>query len=46
MFSNLEHIGGKDFTAEFTSFDHFEDEEKAKAEEPTTKKNWFYLENG
>ena len=45
-FSNLEHIGGADFTAEFTSFDHFEDEEKAKAEEPTTKKYWFYLENG
>ncbi len=46
MFSNLEHLGGKDFTAEFTSFDYFEDEEKAKAEEPTTKKYWFYLENG
>ncbi len=45
-FSNLEYQGGTDFTAEFTSFDHFEDEEKAKAEEPTTKKYWFYLENG
>ena len=46
MFSNLEHLDGKDFTAEFTSYDHFEDEEKAKEEEPTTKKYWFYLENG
>ena len=46
MFSNLEYQGGIDFTAEFTSYDHFEDEEKAKAEEPTTKKYWFYLENG
>ncbi len=46
MFSNLEYQGGIDFTAEFTSHDYFEDEEKAKAEEPTTKKYWFYLENG
>ena len=46
MFSNLEYQGGRDFTAEFTSYDHFEDEEKAKEEEPTTKKYWFYLENG
>ena len=46
MFSNLEYIGGSDFTAEFTSYDHFEKEELAKEEEPTTKKYWFYLENG
>ena len=46
MFSNLEYQGGTDFTAEFTSYDHFEDDEKAKQEEPTTKKYWFYLENG
>ena len=45
-FSNLEHIGGKDFTAEFTSHDYYETEEEAKKEEPTTKKYWFYLENG
>ena len=46
MFSNLEYIGGKDFTAEFTSYDYYEDEEAAKQEHPTTKKYWFYLENG
>lgn len=46
MFENLEHIGGRDFTAEFTSYDYFEEEEKAKEQEPTTKKYWFYLENG
>ncbi|MBE6899574.1 MAG: hypothetical protein E7479_02765 [Ruminococcaceae bacterium] len=46
IFENLEYLGGKDFTAEFTSFDYFEDEEKAKEQEPTTKKYWFYLENG
>lgn len=45
-FSNLEYQGGKDFTAEFTSYDYYEDEEKAKEEEPSTKKYWFYLENG
>lgn len=46
MFSNLEYQGGVDFTAEFTSYDYYEEEELAKAEEPTTKKYWFYLENG
>lgn len=46
MFSNLEHQGGTDFTAEFTSYDYFEDEELAKQQEPSTKKYWFYLENG
>ena len=46
MFANLEHQGGADFTAEFTSYDYYEEEELAKAEEPTTKKYWFYLENG
>lgn len=46
MFSNLEYQGGTDFTAEFTSHDYFEDEELAKNEEPSTKKYWFYLENG
>ena len=45
-FSNLEHTGGKDFTAEFTSYDYCEDEEKAKEEAPSTKKYWFYIENG
>ncbi len=46
MFSELEYQGGTDFTAEFTSYDYFEDEELAKKEEPSTKKYWFYLENG
>ncbi len=46
MFSNLEHQGGKDFTAEFTSYDYYETEEESKNEEPSTKKYWFYLENG
>lgn len=45
-FSNLEYQGGRDFTADFTSYDYYEDEEKAKEEEPSTKKYWFYLENG
>ncbi|MBR5310186.1 MAG: hypothetical protein IKU42_03585 [Oscillospiraceae bacterium] len=46
LFENLQHTGGKDFTADFVSYDHFEDEEAAKQQEPTTKKYWFYLENG
>ena len=46
MFANLEYQGGADFTAEFTSYDYFEDEEAAKEQEPTTKKYWFYLEEG
>lgn len=46
MFSKLEYIGGTDFTAEFTSHDYYEEEEKAKEEEPSTKKYWFYIENG
>ena len=46
MFSNLEYQGGKDFTAEFTSYDYYEDEELAKEEEPSTKTYWFYIENG
>lgn len=46
MFSHLMHTGGKNFTAEFTSDDYYEDEEKAKEEEPTTKLYWFYLEDG
>ncbi len=46
MFSNLEHIGGADFTADFTSYDYFEDEELSKNEEPSTKKYWFYLKDG
>lgn len=46
MFSNLEYQGGSDFTAEFTSYDYYEDEELAQNEEPTTKKYWFYLDNG
>ncbi len=45
-FSHLTYTGGRDFTAEFTSYDYYEDEEKAKNEEPTTKLYWFYLENG
>lgn len=46
MFSKLEYQGGTDFTAEFTSYDYFEEEELAKQEEPTTKKYWFYIEDG
>ena len=46
MFSKLEYQGGTDFTAEFTSYDYFENEEEAKKQEPSTKKYWFYLENG
>lgn len=45
-FSHLTYTGGRDFTAEFTSYDYYEDEKKAKNEEPTTKLYWFYLENG
>lgn len=45
-FSHLIYMGGRDFTAEFTSYDYYEDEEKAKQEDPTTKIYWFYLENG
>ena len=45
-FSHLTYMGGRDFTAEFTSYDYYEDEEKAKQEDPTTKIYWFYLENG
>ena len=46
MFSKLEYQGGTDFTAEFTSYDYFEEEELAKQEEPTTKKSWFYIKDG
>ena len=46
MFSKLEYQGGTDFTAEFTSYDYFEEEELAKQEEPTTKKYWFYIKDG
>ncbi len=46
MFSELEYQGGTDFTAEFTSYDYFEEEELAKQEEPTTKKYWFYIKDG
>ncbi len=46
MFSNLEYQGGTDFTADFTAYDYCEDDELAKKEEPTTKKYWFYLEDG
>ena len=45
-FSHLTYMGGRDFTAEVTSYDYYEDEEKAKQEDPTTKIYWFYLENG
>lgn len=45
-FSHLTYIGGRDFTAEFTSYDYYEDTEKAEAEEPTTKLYWFYLDGG
>lgn len=45
-FSHLTYMGGRDFTAEFTSYDYYEDEEKAKQEDPTTKIYWFYLANG
>ena len=46
MFSKLEYQGGTDFTAEFTSYDYFEEEELAKQEEPTTKQYWFYIKDG
>lgn len=46
MFSHLTHTEGNDFTAEFTSYDYYEDEEKSKEKEPTTKLYWFYLEDG
>ena len=46
MFSNLQYQGGTDFTAEFTSYDYYEDGEKSKEEEPSTKLYWFYLKNG
>lgn len=46
MFSNLEHQGGADFTAEFTSYDYYDEAELAEKEEPTTKKYWFYLKDG
>lgn len=46
MFSNLEYQGGKDFTADFTSYDYYEDDELANQEEPSTKRYWFYIENG
>lgn len=46
MFTELEYQGGTDFTAEFTSYDYYEDEELSKEEEPSTKKYWFYIENG
>lgn len=46
MFSKLEYQGGTDFTAEFTSYDYFENEEEAKKQEPSTKKYWFYIKNG
>lgn len=45
-FSHLTYIGGRDFTAKFTSYDYYEDTEKAEAEEPTTKLYWFYLDGG
>ncbi len=45
-FSNLEYQGGIDFTAEFTSYDYYDDDELSKNEEPTTKKYWFYLKDG
>jgi len=45
-FSHLTYAGGKDFTAEFTSYDYYEDEEAAAKEEPSTKTYWFYLEDG
>ncbi len=45
-FSHLSYTGGRDFTAEFTSYDYYEDEEEAAEEEPSTKTYWFYLEDG
>lgn len=45
-FTNLKSDGGNDFTAEFTSYDYYIDEEKSQGEEPTTKIYWFYVENG
>ena len=45
-FSHLTYTGGKDFTAEFTSYDYYEDEKAAAGEEPSTKTYWFYLDGG
>ena len=45
-FSHLTYVGGKDFTAQFTSYDYYEDDEKAANEEPSTKTYWFYLDGG
>ncbi len=45
-FSHLIYTGGRDFTAEFTSYDYYEDGVMAKQKDPTTKIYWFYLENG
>ena len=46
IFSNLKYVGGKDFTAEFTAYDYYADNELAAEKEPSTKIYWFYLENG
>ena len=45
-FSHLIYTGGRDFTAEFTSYDYYEDGVMAKQKDPTTKIYWFYLEDG
>ena len=45
-FSHLIYTGGRDFTAEFTSYDYYEDGAMAKQKDPTTKIYWFYLEDG
>jgi hypothetical protein len=46
MFSALKQTSGADFTAEFTSYDYYEDETEAEKEEPTTKLYWFYVKDG
>ena len=46
MFTKLKYDGKKDFTAEFTTYDYYDDEEKSKEEEPTTKIYWFYIKDG
>lgn len=46
MFTNLVSTGGNDFTAEFTSYDSLQDEEKSKSQDPTTKIYWFYVKDG
>lgn len=46
MFSALTQTSDGDFTAEFTSYDYYEDAAEAEKEEPTKKLYWFYVKDG